>query len=73
MNDSRINSVEKSQIMEQIAEMSKLLGMIPSDGSVKINDPVTRVSMELSEWFETTRQSYFKLSVRVGKALELNL
>ena len=73
MNDSKINNVEKSELMEQIAEMSKLLGMIPSDGSVRIDDPVTRDSMELSEWFETTRQSYFKLSVLVGRALDLNL
>ncbi len=73
MNDSKTNNVEKSKLMEQIAEMSKLLGMIPSDGSVRIDDPVTRDSMELSEWFEEIRQSYFKLSVLVGKALDLNL
>ena len=73
MNDSKTNNVEKSELMEQIAEMSKLLGMIPSDGTVKIDDPVTGNSMELSKWFEETRQSYFKLSVLVLKALDLNL
>jgi hypothetical protein len=66
-------NVDNTIIMEQIADLSKLLGMIPDDDTVTVNEPVTHDSMELSEWFSKTRDSFLKLSILLDKALDLNL
>ena len=63
----------RTEIMEQIADLSKLLGMIPSDDTITVNEPVTHNSIELSKWFSDARNSFLKLSVLIGKALDLNL
>jgi hypothetical protein len=63
----------KTEITEQIADLSKLLGMIPSDDTIIVNEPGTRNSIELSKWFSDTRNSFLKLSTLIGKALDLNL
>ena len=55
-------SADKTEIIAQIADLSKLLGMIPSDDTVTVNEPVTQKSMELSKWFDDTRKSFLKLS-----------
>jgi len=64
---------DKTEIIEQIADLSKLLGMIPSDDTITVNEPVTHNSMELSKWFSDARNSFLKLSILIGKALDLNL
>jgi hypothetical protein len=63
----------KTEIAEQIADLSKLLGMIPSDGTVTVKEPGTRHSVELSKWFSDARNSFLKLSTLISKALDLNL
>jgi hypothetical protein len=63
----------RTEILEQIADLSKLLGMIPSDDTITVNDPVTHNSIELSKWFSDARNSFMKLSTLIGKALDLNL
>jgi hypothetical protein len=73
MTESKKNSVDKTKIIEQIADLSRLLGMIPSDHTVTVNEPVTHNSMELSKWFNETRNSFLKLSIQLDKALDLNL
>ena len=73
MTESKKNSVDKTRIIEQIADLSRLLGMIPSDDTVTVNEPVTHNSMELSKWFNETRNSFLKLSIQLDKALDLNL
>ena len=67
------NSADKKEIKAQIADLSKLLGMIPSDDTVTVNEPVTQKSMELSKWFDDTRKSFLKLSIILDKTLDLNL
>ena len=67
------NSVDKAKIVEQIADLSRLLGMIPNDDTVIVNEPVTNKFMELSEWLSETRNSFLRLSVQLDKALDLNL
>ena len=62
MTESPKKSADKTEIIEQIADLSKLLGMIPSDDTVAVNEPVTHNSMELSKWFSKTRDSFLKLS-----------
>ena len=64
---------DKTEIIEQIADLSKLLGMIPSDDTITVNEPVTHNSMQLSKWFSDARNSFLKLSILIGKALDLNL
>ena len=66
-------SADKTEIIAQIADLSKLLGMIPSDDTVTVNEPVTQKSMELSKWFDDTRKSFLKLSILLDKTLDLNI
>ncbi len=63
----------RTEIMEQIADLSKLLGMIPSDDTITVNEPVAHNSIELSKWFSDARNSFLKLSILIGKALDLDL
>ena len=58
---------------EQIADLSRLLGMIPNDDTVIVNEPATHKSMELSKWLSETGNSFLKLSIQLDKALDLNL
>jgi hypothetical protein len=64
---------QKLEIAAQIADLSRLLGMIPSDDTVEVHEPTTRDSMALSEWFSATRNSFLRLSVLIGKALDIQL
>ena len=73
MTEQKINAVNKTKIIEQIADLSKLLGMIPDDDTIAINEPVTHSSMQLSNWLNTTRDSFLKLSLSISKALDIEL
>ena len=73
MAEASKKSADKTEIIAQIADLSKLLGMIPSDDTVTVNEPVTQKSMELSKWFDDTRKSFLKLSILLDKTLDLNL
>ena len=73
MSEPEENSVDKIKIVEQIADLSRLLGMIPSDDTIAVNEPVTHDSMQLSKWFRETRNSFLKLSILLNKSLGLNL
>ena len=64
---------QKLKIMAQIAELSRLLGMNPSDGSIDVYEPMTQNRMALSNWLTTTRDSFLKLSLSVSKALDIQL
>jgi hypothetical protein len=63
----------KMKIAEQIAALSRLLGMIPSDDTIQLSEPTTDHSMALSEWLDEARNSFLKLSVLVGKELDIQL
>ena len=73
MAEALKKSADKTKIIAQIADLSKLLGMIPSDDTVTVNEPVTQKSMELSKWFGDTRKSFLKLSILLDKTLDLNI
>ena len=73
MTEPKKDSVDKTKIVEQIADLSRLLGMIPSDDTIAVNEPVTHNSMQLSKWFSETRNSFLKLSILLDKSLDLNL
>jgi len=63
----------KIKIAEQIAALSRLLGMIPSDDTIELSEPMTDHSMVLSEWLNDARNSFLKLSVLIGKELDIQL
>ena len=63
----------RTEIIEQLSDLSKLLGMIPADDTTTVKEPGSQNAIELSEWFSDTRNSFFKLSVLISKALDLNL
>ena len=63
----------KIEIAKQIAALSSLLGMIPSDDTIQLSEPVTDHSMALSDWLNEARNSFLKLSVLIGKELNIQL
>jgi hypothetical protein len=64
---------QKTKIKIQIAELSRLLGMIPSDDTIKIHEPLTENKMILSDWLGATRDSFLKLSLLISKELDIQL
>ena len=64
---------QKTQIIAQTAELSRLLGMIPSDSTIDFHEPMTQNTMALSNWLSTTRDSFLKLSLLISKALDIQL
>ena len=69
----KISEDQKIKIIAQIAELSRLLGMIPSDGTVDVHEPMTHNSMVLSNWLSATRDSFIRLSLLTSKALDIQL
>jgi hypothetical protein len=64
---------QKIKIIAQTAELSRLLGMIPSDGTIDVHESITNNSMVLSNWLSATRDSFLKLSLLISKALDIQL
>ncbi|MGD8264822.1 MAG: hypothetical protein PVJ22_20845 [Desulfobacterales bacterium] len=64
---------QKTKIITQIAELSKLLGMIPADDTINIHEPLTQNKMVLSDWLSATRDSFLKLSLLISKELDIQL
>ena len=63
----------KTKIITQIADLSRLLGMIPADDTIKILEPLTQNKMVLSDWLSATRDSFLKLSLLISKELDIQL
>ena len=64
---------QKTKIITQIAELSRLFGMIPSDDTIKIQEPQTQNEMVLSDWLSAARDSFLKLSLLISKELDIQL
>ena len=64
---------QKMKIIAQIAELSRLLGMNPSDSTIDVHEPMTHNTMSLSNWLNTTRDSFLKLSLLISRALDIQL
>jgi len=47
MTKTKENSVDRTRIVEQISDLSRLLGRIPGDGTIAVNEPMTHNSMKL--------------------------
>ena len=70
---NKISEKQKAKIKSQIAELSRLLSMIPSDDTIKIHEPLTQNEMVLSDWMSATRDSFLKLSLLISKELDIQL
>jgi hypothetical protein len=64
---------QKTKIVIQIAELSRLLGMMPSDNTIQSHEPLTQNKMVLSDWLSATRDSFLRLSLLIGKELDIQL
>ena len=64
---------QKTKVITQIAELSKLLGMIPSDDTIQLHEPLTQNKMVLSEWLSATREAFLKLSLLISKEMDIQL
>jgi MFS family permease len=74
MNQNQENHKDqKTLVVAQIAELSRLLGMIPSDDTVLLREPLTSKSMVLSDWLRATRASLLKLSLLISKELDIQI
>ena len=63
----------RKKIVEKVAELSYLLGMIPSDITIQVQAPLTEEAMALSDWLSSVRGSFFKLSFLISKELDIQL
>ena len=64
---------QKRKIAVQISDLSRLLGMIPSDDTIELKEPLTHHQMVLAEWLSATREAFLKLSLLIGKELDIQL
>ena len=64
---------QKTKLIKQIEALSRLLGMIPSDDTIKIHETLTQNEMVLSDWLSAARDSFLKLSLLIGKELDIQL
>jgi len=64
---------QKTTIIAQTGELSRLLGMIPSDGTIDVHEAMTHNSMVLSNWLSATRDSFLRLSLLISKTLDIQL
>ena len=63
----------RTKIVEKVAELSYLLGMIPSDITIQVHAPLTEEVMGLSNWLGATRGSFLKLSLLISKELDIQI
>ena len=64
---------DKVKIVTLIAELSSLLGMIPTDNAMEVHAPLTEEAMALSDWLSSVRGSFFKLSLLISRKLDIQL
>ncbi len=64
---------QKRKITEQVAALSRLLGMIPSDGTITLHAPMGQDEMALSEWLGAARNAFLGLSLSISRELNIQL
>ncbi len=64
---------QKRKITEQVAALSRLLGMIPSDGEITFHAPMGQDEMALSEWLDAARNAFLGLSLSISRELNIQL
>ena len=61
MNEPANFEAQKAKIIAQISDLSRLLGMVPSDDTITLSEPLNQTTMMLSNWMSDTRNSFFKI------------
>lgn len=61
------------QVSKQTAELSRLLGMVPTVDTIDVQDTLTHESMPLSDWVGMTRDAFLTLSTSISKTLDIQL
>lgn len=69
----KTSKVQKAEILKQIAELSRLLGMLPSEDTFQLHEPLTGNKMALSDWFDAARGTFLKLSLLISKEMDIEL
>jgi hypothetical protein len=74
MNQPRESSEgQKTAIVTHIAELSRLLGMIPSDDAIQLYEPLTENKMVFPDWLDAVQESFLKLSLLISKEMNIEL
>jgi hypothetical protein len=63
----------KAKITAQIADLSRLLAMMPSDETIHMQAPFTQNQVVLSEWLTAARNAFLALSLSIGRELDIQL
>ena len=71
--DQKENETRKTAIVSQIAELSRLLGMIASHDTIALREPMTQKTMMLSDWLGTARRSFLELSLLISREMDIEL
>ena len=64
---------EKRKIVSRAAELSRLLGMVPTEAGCMLQEPVTGNEMALSNWLDAARKSFLELSLSISRELDIEL
>jgi hypothetical protein len=64
---------ERRVIIDQLAELSKLPAMTPAGQTATMLEPIVSKEIALSDWLSAARESFLKLSVSVGRQLDIRI
>ena len=64
---------KKIEISAQIAELSRLLGMRPSDTTITMQESLMQSEMGISDWLSAIRIHFHKLSTFIGKKMRISM
>ena len=74
MNSSQGTPEEKKiEISAHIAELSRLLGMMPSDPAMTMQGPLMQSEIDISDWLSAVRIRFLKLSTFIGKEMRISM
>jgi hypothetical protein len=74
MSASQGTSEEKKvEVSGHIAELSRLLGMMPSDPTMTMQGPLMQSEAGISDWLSAIRMRFLKLSTFIGNELKISM
>jgi len=64
---------KKLEISEHIAEQSRLLGMMPSDPTITMQESLMQSEISISDWLSAIRLRFLKLSTSISKEIGISI
>jgi hypothetical protein len=61
------------EISEHIAELSRLLGMVPSDPTIAMQEALMQSEIGISDWLRAIRLRFLKLSTLISKEIGISI